>query len=100
LVANFNPELADAVVNCCISQQSDAAANAELSQYGERRVCTIGENDITVMYNNQKSNYLQRKGENRRVWKLREFKQFVAKFASTCVVSGIPHRLLDVTPDR
>jgi hypothetical protein len=99
-VASFNPELADAVVNCYISQQSDATANGKLSRFGERRVCTISENDITMIYNNQKSNSLQRKGENRRVWNLRELKQFVAKFASTCVVSGIPHRLLDVTVDR
>jgi hypothetical protein len=100
LIASFNPALADAILSNYISNVPDATANEELSQFGERRVCAIDENDIRVKYNNQKAKSLERKGENRRVWNRHGLKQFVAKFASTCIVSGIPHRLSSVTIDR
>ena len=100
LIQNYNPTLADAVLDCFLAEVDDSTAHSTLSNLDVSLGCHITNDEITVMFNSQKSNSIARKGENRRIWTKAEFKKFTAKLCSICILSGIGHGLLNVTCDR
>ncbi|TPX48064.1 hypothetical protein CcCBS67573_g10219 [Chytriomyces confervae] len=63
----YNPNLADAVVDCYIADDDDTTANEKLSEFGVSRKCLIPSNELAVIFANQKTHSIARKKEDRRI---------------------------------
>ncbi|KAI8622292.1 hypothetical protein BC830DRAFT_1076595 [Chytriomyces sp. MP71] len=100
LLSHYNPQLADAGLDCALSGKDDTAVNEELKAFEISRTCLLTDSELDNVFANQKTNSLKQKGDDRRAWLKPAFKRFIAKYCLGCLVLGITHLELDVAGDR
>lgn len=96
LIENYNPELADAVIDCYLKGLNDEETDALLEEYGVRRIFSVKK--ASQIYKTQGD--VRRTGESKRVWSEKQMKKHWKELCSLCLITGIPDSILDINWNR